>query len=398
METTCSLYYAVVALGTPKKHFLVALNTENGWFWVPCDCLQCAPTSNPIKYGVSLSSLYGCYKDSSQPSIPSSLLISTVRVNHIAAKRDLQRLQPDQLLDEPKRTLQRQHLRQHLPWIERHLPLLRRLPLRQHLLLRHTGLRHLVLGHRRRRSATGESTGLLRVLLLSFFRRFLRVLHLTESCHGAYCLLQVRAEPERRSARHFRPQRRAGARPRGDGRPQRLGSRRTRPGFLLPLLRSRRRRQTRLRRQRRRRATKNSVEHGRQVTRSHRDLQFTPCSSHFGVLCSSFYNLSFTGIAVGNRSTAASFTAIVDSGVAFTYLSDPTYSTLTDSVRHDSATTSIQPRSSMQHSPTSSSLPPQFHAQVRDTPHKPDPNLPFEYCYDVRQVIYFTWISCHVIR
>jgi len=41
-----SLYYALVALGTPNATFLVALDTGSDLFWVPCDCKQCAPLPN----------------------------------------------------------------------------------------------------------------------------------------------------------------------------------------------------------------------------------------------------------------------------------------------------------------------------------------------------------------
>jgi hypothetical protein len=45
------LHYAVVALGTPNVTFLVALDTGSDLFWVPCDCVKCAPLSSP-SYGV----------------------------------------------------------------------------------------------------------------------------------------------------------------------------------------------------------------------------------------------------------------------------------------------------------------------------------------------------------
>lgn len=51
-----SLHYAVVALGTPNVTFLVALDTGSDLFWVPCDCLKCAPFQSP-NYGV-ISSLF----------------------------------------------------------------------------------------------------------------------------------------------------------------------------------------------------------------------------------------------------------------------------------------------------------------------------------------------------
>jgi hypothetical protein len=47
----CSLHYAVVALGTPNVTFLVALDTGSDLFWVPCDCVKCAPLTSP-DYGV----------------------------------------------------------------------------------------------------------------------------------------------------------------------------------------------------------------------------------------------------------------------------------------------------------------------------------------------------------
>ena len=48
-----SLHYAVVALGTPNVTFLVALDTGSDLFWVPCDCINCAPLVSP-NYGVLL--------------------------------------------------------------------------------------------------------------------------------------------------------------------------------------------------------------------------------------------------------------------------------------------------------------------------------------------------------
>ncbi|XP_068646761.1 aspartyl protease family protein 1 isoform X2 [Aristolochia californica] len=40
------LHYTVVSLGTPNVTFLVALDTGSDLFWVPCDCISCAPTSS----------------------------------------------------------------------------------------------------------------------------------------------------------------------------------------------------------------------------------------------------------------------------------------------------------------------------------------------------------------
>ncbi|CAN6362375.1 unnamed protein product [Urochloa humidicola] len=40
------LHYAEVEVGTPSTKFLVALDTGSDLFWVPCECKQCASTSN----------------------------------------------------------------------------------------------------------------------------------------------------------------------------------------------------------------------------------------------------------------------------------------------------------------------------------------------------------------
>ncbi|KAL6635138.1 hypothetical protein ACP70R_027809 [Stipagrostis hirtigluma subsp. patula] len=40
------LYYTWVDVGTPKTSFMVALDTGSDLFWVPCDCIQCAPLSS----------------------------------------------------------------------------------------------------------------------------------------------------------------------------------------------------------------------------------------------------------------------------------------------------------------------------------------------------------------
>ncbi|KAG1361006.1 Peptidase A1 [Cocos nucifera] len=61
------------------------------------------------------------------------------------------------------------------------------------------------------------------------------------------------------------------------------------------------------------------------------------------------YNISFTGLEVGNISVDVKFSAIVDSGTSFTYLADPEYTKLAES--------------------------------VQENRHKSDPDIPFEYCY-----------------
>ncbi|KAJ4965150.1 hypothetical protein NE237_016999 [Protea cynaroides] len=66
------------------------------------------------------------------------------------------------------------------------------------------------------------------------------------------------------------------------------------------------------------------------------------------------YNISVTQMTVGGNRMNVSFTAIFDTGTSFTYLSDPAYTHLTKS----------------------------FNAQIKDKRRAPDPNNPFEYCYD----------------
>ncbi|XP_051139067.1 aspartic proteinase-like protein 1 isoform X2 [Andrographis paniculata] len=39
------LHYAWINVGTPNNSFLVALDTGSDMFWVPCDCVKCAPLS-----------------------------------------------------------------------------------------------------------------------------------------------------------------------------------------------------------------------------------------------------------------------------------------------------------------------------------------------------------------
>lgn len=50
------------------------------------------------------------------------------------------------------------------------------------------------------------------------------------------------------------------------------------------------------------------------------------------LFCSPSYNISITGIKVGNSSLNYDFSAIVDSGTSFTTLADPMYTAITTSV------------------------------------------------------------------
>ncbi|XP_020581742.1 aspartyl protease family protein 1-like isoform X2 [Phalaenopsis equestris] len=67
----------------------------------------------------------------------------------------------------------------------------------------------------------------------------------------------------------------------------------------------------------------------------------------------SIYNISITGIEVGNSSSDVSFSALVDSGTSFTTLADPAYTKLSES----------------------------FNTELKRTRANADSSIPFEYCY-----------------
>lgn len=52
----------------------------------------------------------------------------------------------------------------------------------------------------------------------------------------------------------------------------------------------------------------------------------------FRIFCSPTYNITVTQIVVGNSSTDLELTAIFDSGTSFTYLNDPAYTFITETV------------------------------------------------------------------
>ncbi|XXG87547.1 hypothetical protein AAC387_Pa11g2207 [Persea americana] len=54
------LHYTWIDIGTPNVSFLVALDTESDLFWVPCDCIQCAPLSANY-YSLVLPGFWGIY-------------------------------------------------------------------------------------------------------------------------------------------------------------------------------------------------------------------------------------------------------------------------------------------------------------------------------------------------
>ncbi|KAJ1701867.1 hypothetical protein LUZ63_001646 [Rhynchospora breviuscula] len=67
------------------------------------------------------------------------------------------------------------------------------------------------------------------------------------------------------------------------------------------------------------------------------------------------YNISITGVVVGNTSENVEFSSLFDTGTSFTYLANPTYSFFTNN----------------------------FNAQIDAIRHEPDTRVPFEYCYNM---------------
>ncbi|PWA50329.1 Aspartic peptidase [Artemisia annua] len=67
------------------------------------------------------------------------------------------------------------------------------------------------------------------------------------------------------------------------------------------------------------------------------------------------YNISMTQTIVGDNVTNVDFTAIFDTGTSFTYLNDPAYSIIGESVA----------------------------SQTEESRSQPSSDLPFEYCYDI---------------
>ncbi|XP_062193676.1 aspartyl protease family protein 1-like [Phragmites australis] len=65
------LHYAEVALGTPNVTFLVALDTGSTLFWVPCDCIKCAPLVSPDYRNLKFN-VYSPQKSSTSRKVPCS--------------------------------------------------------------------------------------------------------------------------------------------------------------------------------------------------------------------------------------------------------------------------------------------------------------------------------------
>ena len=97
------------------------------------------------------------------------------------------------------------------------------------------------------------------------------------------------------------------------------------------------------------------------------------------------YKISITGVNIGNSSVSVNFSALVDSGTSFTYLADPSYTLLANSVSNKLSEYSVIfiLKESCLYLLTF-----QFGAQVKEKrQHTVDGGVPFEYCYQIRYLI-----------
>ncbi|KAK6150456.1 hypothetical protein DH2020_015388 [Rehmannia glutinosa] len=86
------LHYMWIDIGTPKASFLVALDAGSDLFWVPCDCVQCAPLS--ASYYSSLFNQDEEFMKSSYYGVYTSVLCSLVFGASIMQDKDLNEYNP----------------------------------------------------------------------------------------------------------------------------------------------------------------------------------------------------------------------------------------------------------------------------------------------------------------
>lgn len=97
------------------------------------------------------------------------------------------------------------------------------------------------------------------------------------------------------------------------------------------------------------------------------------------------YNITFTQINVGETAQDVEFSAIFDSGTSFTYLNDPAYTFIGETV----SSVLLYFRIPYGHTYLSlaclqSTCYVQFNSLAQEKRHSSDSNIPFEYCYDLR--------------
>ena len=105
----------------------------------------------------------------------------------------------------------------------------------------------------------------------------------------------------------------------------------------------------------------------------------------FGILTSPTYNVTITQITVEGTIVNLEFGAIFDSGTSFTYLNDPAYTQISESVSGllnvlHSIIFVLQKLNQFDLAIL------QFNSLAKENRHSNGSDIPFEYCYDLRLV------------
>ncbi|KAL6552184.1 hypothetical protein OROGR_008338 [Orobanche gracilis] len=86
VTTSMGLHYMWIDIGTPKISFLVALDAGSDLFWIPCDCVQCAPLSASYYSTLRCSLVFGASivqdKDLNEYNPSSSSTSKTISCSH----------------------------------------------------------------------------------------------------------------------------------------------------------------------------------------------------------------------------------------------------------------------------------------------------------------------------
>jgi hypothetical protein len=118
------------------------------------------------------------------------------------------------------------------------------------------------------------------------------------------------------------------------------------------------------------------------------------------LVTSSLYNISITQTSIGGQASDLVYSAIFDSGTSFTYLNDPAYTLIAESVSSFSSE-SWYLLDFLPFVYLLLVLFLQFNNMVKETRHS-STEVPFDYCYDIRsfisaQILPFSCALCSVI-
>lgn len=122
------------------------------------------------------------------------------------------------------------------------------------------------------------------------------------------------------------------------------------------------------------------------------------CSS-LEIVVRLLYNISITQISVGGTSADLNFDAIFDSGTSFTYLNDPAYTSISESVSNWNSAFNVSVWSFITfwvHKFTKLKhkyFLLQFNLRAKDKRSSSNSDLPFEYCYDIRSISSAYWLE-----